>query len=49
MTVFGYTAGAHSDPGELTAAGARLFAAMTELPALLGVTNSGRGSPLPAL
>ena len=42
MTVFAYTAGAHSDPVELTAAGARIFATMAELPPLLGVPNPGR-------
>jgi HAD superfamily hydrolase (TIGR01509 family) len=35
MTVFAYTAGAHSDPAELRAAGAVAFADMAELPALL--------------
>jgi beta-phosphoglucomutase-like phosphatase (HAD superfamily) len=35
MTVYGYTAGVHSDPAELAAAGATPFADMAELPALL--------------
>ncbi len=35
MTVFAYTAGAHSDAGELAALGGRPFAHMDELPALL--------------
>jgi HAD superfamily hydrolase (TIGR01509 family) len=42
MTVFAYTAGAHSDPAELAAAGATPFAAMPELPALLRVERRGR-------
>lgn len=49
MTVFGYTAGAHSDPAELTAAGARTFAFMAELPALLGATSFAERPPIPPL
>ena len=37
MTVFAYTAGAHSDAGELAALGARPFLHMDELPALLAI------------
>jgi HAD superfamily hydrolase (TIGR01509 family) len=40
MTVFGYTAGEHSDPAELAAAGARPFGAMHELPVLLRLRDS---------
>jgi hypothetical protein len=48
MTVFGYTAGVHSEPAALAAAGATPFAAMAELPALLRAgpcpTGESRGA-----
>lgn len=47
MTVFGYAGAPHTNAAELEAAGARLFADMRELPALLaqGAPTSGEAGP----
>lgn len=42
MTVFGYAGSAHTDAAALAAAGARVFASMRELPALLKVDVRSR-------